>query len=661
MPAHCDFSHPQSCECVRRCREYGCPTNSSGARVCHWQIGEEDTFGCYEREGVPPDQQASACTAAPHRRWFSTFFFFWSFSLVPEERAAGIKYYGSSKPGAQEVERRHAVVVAHLLWWLAVWPMWDCRGDSYSLMRTNSCLTSLCSAVLATLGGFQEALPLSKCPLKCSMRGQCSRVESDTPSCACFRGYSVSCLRVRMAQVVKWCRTVASSNAAVGHVLLSAPVPPAHATCHLERYLSMHVLDLNNLWQTAGRGKCEDAFCHCQPPYFSLGCSRSRVYPANFTRPSPVDFKIYMYELGPQLAYDLDLASGGIPGEEHIHMAHLKFIEQFLVSPVRTEDPSQASLFFVPALSWSYGGNDLNSAHLDLVADHLASHYPHWNRSQGRDHVSWLTNDRGSCALSGPTAAAIKLTHFGLTTKNNFVGWAAGSIANAGKPAGCSIALPLHISWAATLLADYGCYHPLRDVVAPPHDIRALPLMEPFRQLSLDDIIAAKSSLLFFTGALSNDSEYSGNTRQLLHELAQHWDDPDIVFEPEGGTGLGDYEARLRASKFCLAVFGYGFGMRLLTCMYAGGIPLVIQEHVVQPLEDVLPYETFSLRLNNGHLPDLPKLLHSVTPEQYRMLVQGLLRYRDAFLWDVSGGGKAFEYTIASLRRRHLNFKSLYY
>ncbi len=76
--------------------------------------------------------------------------------------------------------------------------MWGCRGDSYSLMWTNSCLTSLCSAVLATLGGIQEALPLSKCPKKCSMRGQCSRVESDTPSCACFRGYSVSFLRVRM-------------------------------------------------------------------------------------------------------------------------------------------------------------------------------------------------------------------------------------------------------------------------------------------------------------------------------------------------------------------------------------------------------------------------------------------------------------------------------
>lgn len=102
-------------------------------------------------------------------------------------------------------------------------------------------------------------------------------------------------------------------------------------------------------------------------------------------------------------------------------------------------------------------------------------------------------------------------------------------------------------------------------------------------------------------------------------------------------------------------------GMRLLTCVFSGSVPLVIQERVAQPLEDLLPYETFSLRLNNGHLPDLPRILRSITDQQYQRLVQGLVRYRDAFHWEPAAGGKAFEYTIASLRRRHLNFKSLYY
>ena len=30
----------------------------------------------------------------------------------------------------------------------------------------------------------------------------------------------------------------------------------------------------------AGKGKCQDFFCHCQPPYFSIGCSRNSSVPA---------------------------------------------------------------------------------------------------------------------------------------------------------------------------------------------------------------------------------------------------------------------------------------------------------------------------------------------------------------------------------------------
>ena len=41
--------------------------------------------------------------------------------------------------------------------------------------------------------------------------------------------------------------------------------------------------------------------------------------------------------------------------------------------------------------------------------------------------------------------------------------------------------------------------------------------------------------------------------------------------------------------------------------------------------------------------------------------MEGLLRYYRAFSWEVELGGQAFEYTIASLRRRYMHFKSKYY
>ena len=44
--------------------------------------------------------------------------------------------------------------------------------------------------------------------------------------------------------------------------------------------------------------------CACVPPFpaRSIGCTRSKVYPANFSRPRPVNFKIYIYDLNTQLA-----------------------------------------------------------------------------------------------------------------------------------------------------------------------------------------------------------------------------------------------------------------------------------------------------------------------------------------------------------------------
>ncbi len=65
-------------------------------------------------------------------------------------------------------------------------------------------------------------------------------------------------------------------------------------------------------------------------------------------------------------------------------------------------------------------------------------------------------------------------------------------------------------------------------------------------------------------------------------------------------------------------------------------------------------------RLNNADLPNLRELLRSVTDEQYRRLLKGVLEHRLAFSWNIAKGGKAFDYTLLSLRRKYLNLKSLY-
>jgi hypothetical protein len=49
--------------------------------------------------------------------------------------------------------------------------------------------------------------------------------------------------------------------------------------------------------------------------------------------------------------------------------------------------------------------------------------------------------------------------------------------------------------------------------------------------------------------------------------------------------------------RYCLAPYGWGWGIRLTQMVLLGCVPVVIQPHVFQPFEDVLDYDAFSVRL----------------------------------------------------------------
>jgi hypothetical protein len=47
---------------------------------------------------------------------------------------------------------------------------------------------------------------------------------------------------------------------------------------------------------------------------------------------------------------------------------------------------------------------------------------------------------------------------------------------------------------------------------------------------------------------------------------------------------------------------------------------VIIQDHIYQFLEDVLPYWKFSVRLSKDDIPNLPDLLRSISEEQIHSL-----------------------------------------
>lgn len=75
---------------------------------------------------------------------------------------------------------------------------------------------------------------------------------------------------------------------------------------------------------------------------------------------------------------------------------------------------------------------------------------------------------------------------------------------------------------------------------------------------------------------------------------------------------------------------------------------------MLQPYEDdgLLPYSAFSIRLARARLPALLDFLRAMPEERYLALRRGLALHWPAFVWDPARGGRAYNMTVAALKRR---------
>ena len=188
----------------------------------------------------------------------------------------------------------------------------------------------------------------------------------------------------------------------------------------------------------------------------------------------------------------------------------------------------------------------------------------------------------------------------------------------------------------------------------------------------------------------------AGGVRQSLHNTYSDGRDPDIKIN-EGG--VSDYFGQIKASKFCLSPYGHGWGIRTNLYMANGCVPVVIQDHVYQPYESVLPYQEFSIRLAKSDIPkvrfppacllplcvaasatpaaqlsqalvqqprptccllqqhpccraQIGDILRNVSDAELLRLRSNLPKYYRAFIWEPQHGGLAYNYTIAALHKR---------
>ena len=80
----------------------------------------------------------------------------------------------------------------------------------------------------------------------------------------------------------------------------------------------------------------------------------------------------------------------------------------------------------------------------------------------------------------------------------------------------------------------------------------------------------------------------------------------------------------LRNATFCAVFPGNGWG-HLEAPIIMGCIPVVVQDEILVPWENVLDFGSFGLRIPRAQLPRLPQILRAIPEERVRELQRGLV------------------------------------
>ncbi|KAG5552415.1 hypothetical protein RHGRI_010480 [Rhododendron griersonianum] len=119
----------------------------------------------------------------------------------------------------------------------------------------------------------------------------------------------------------------------------------------------------------------------------------------------------------------------------------------------------------------------------------------------------------------------------------------------------------------------------------------------------------------------------------------------DVIVTP---LRSDNYHKALANSVFCGVMPGDGWSGRMEDSMLQGCIPVVIQDGIYLPYENVLNYESFAVRIGEDEIPELIKILRGFneTEIEFRLAnVQKIWQrflYRDSFLLEAERQKAAF-------------------
>ncbi len=304
----------------------------------------------------------------------------------------------------------------------------------------------------------------------------------------------------------------------------------------------------------AGHGECVGRFCLCDRGHHGVDCSlRIGVPPGAATPPSraapPARAVAPMWAYPLPTEMSLEHVYQRDPDRRGQYYANLMFMEQLLSRADAVADPEDAALFFVPVMVMQMAGNLWHPYEfLASVVRHVRTAYPYWNRTNGTDHVFFLTTDRAGCWKPWELEHSIIITYLGFPAPEAYFGFEERLQWPVRGPNRRNNAYDVSRGSVATELA---CYDPKKDVVVPVDaSIGADEEAKLPRPGAPYTCNTRRRTLMFMGGSMQNMGrvEYSQGVRQAINKL--HANESDFVL---GGKFTLD---ELRDSLFCLSPSG---------------------------------------------------------------------------------------------------------
>ncbi|KAF9972356.1 hypothetical protein BGZ73_004544 [Actinomortierella ambigua] len=287
-----------------------------------------------------------------------------------------------------------------------------------------------------------------------------------------------------------------------------------------------------------------------------------------------------------------------------------------------TTNPEDADFFLIPFLGANYlmhchnqNGHRKSDCEIDQkyaapMMDHIQNNLPYWNRSYGHDHIMFHPMDLGP--LYYPTTRPRFSNATFLTTigDKRYVAYGSQRWRRYGD-----ITIP-----SATHLPDLPEYNPSRFL-----DSEGRPLRTRNQRRDI---------FVLFGGIyedVQRTDRYSNGVRALLHEqgfdrlpgykLAKWWD-------------FAEYAQLLSRSKYGLAPQGWTLDTtRVWEYIAFGVVPVVIADGIVEPFEDDMDWDAFTVRIRRSEAHRIDEILRSISMDEYERKRQAVWRHARQMLF----------------------------